>query len=283
MELHVPTAALSVLVSEAVLVAALALYASLYRTCDGFRQWAAGAWLLGLGFLALAARPWAPVPSIVATNLLLAAGLLANLDGALRFVRNAPLDPRWYGVALALGALQGSLASEEEVILRQWIFALVGGATLLGTGRVLLAGAPAKAPLLYRSFGAFQFVYLAVLVLRTMVRTQESQGMDILRAGTAEALYFLFLAAANLVFLAGYMLLNTQRLESELAASRDEIRILTGILPICAWCKKIRDGEGDWQPVESYVRKHSEAVFSHGICPDCTGAIEPEAGRPPLD
>ena len=49
----------------------------------------------------------------------------------------------------------------------------------------------------------------------------------------------------------------------------NEIKTLRGILPLCAYCKKIRDDEGYWEQVEIYIRKHSEADVSHGICPDC--------------
>jgi len=47
------------------------------------------------------------------------------------------------------------------------------------------------------------------------------------------------------------------------------MRLLRGLLPICAWCKRIRDENGDWHAVETYVQNHSEASFTHGICPDC--------------
>jgi len=47
------------------------------------------------------------------------------------------------------------------------------------------------------------------------------------------------------------------------------VKLLNGFLPICAACKKIRDDQGSWHPVESYVRAHSEAEFTHSICPDC--------------
>jgi hypothetical protein len=47
------------------------------------------------------------------------------------------------------------------------------------------------------------------------------------------------------------------------------MRVLRGLLPICAWCKRIRDEDGDWSAVETYVQTHSEASFTHGICPDC--------------
>jgi hypothetical protein len=48
-----------------------------------------------------------------------------------------------------------------------------------------------------------------------------------------------------------------------------EIRHLEGLLPICASCKKIRDGHGNWFQIEGYIRDHSDAEFSHSICPDC--------------
>ena len=49
----------------------------------------------------------------------------------------------------------------------------------------------------------------------------------------------------------------------------DEVKVLRGILPICASCKKIRDDKGSWNKIESYIRDHSEAEFSHSICPEC--------------
>ncbi len=49
----------------------------------------------------------------------------------------------------------------------------------------------------------------------------------------------------------------------------EEIKILRGIVPICSFCKKIRDAEGNWNEVEVYVSKHSEAQFSHSFCPEC--------------
>jgi hypothetical protein len=49
----------------------------------------------------------------------------------------------------------------------------------------------------------------------------------------------------------------------------ENIKVLRGFLPICSLCKKIRNDEGYWQQVEKYISEHSEARFSHGICPDC--------------
>ncbi|MCB2216345.1 hypothetical protein [Desulfofustis glycolicus] len=49
----------------------------------------------------------------------------------------------------------------------------------------------------------------------------------------------------------------------------ETIKTLSGMLPICASCKKIRNDTGSWEEVESYVKRHSDAEFTHGICPNC--------------
>jgi DNA-binding response OmpR family regulator len=60
-----------------------------------------------------------------------------------------------------------------------------------------------------------------------------------------------------------------QRVE-ELQAALDMVKQLSGLLPICSYCKRIRRDDGDrWQQLESYLSDHSEAEFSHGVCPDC--------------
>lgn len=55
-----------------------------------------------------------------------------------------------------------------------------------------------------------------------------------------------------------------------------EIRTLEGIIPICSYCKRIRDDEGAWEQVEVYVSRHSHSDFSHGICPDCAKVHFPD-------
>lgn len=62
----------------------------------------------------------------------------------------------------------------------------------------------------------------------------------------------------------------------ELQQAQSKIKILKGFLPICANCKKIRDDNGAWNQIESYIRDHSEAEFSHGICPVCAKELYPD-------
>jgi PAS domain S-box-containing protein len=60
-----------------------------------------------------------------------------------------------------------------------------------------------------------------------------------------------------------------EKLIRDLQKALAEVKTLKGIFPICASCKKIRDDKGYWRQIEAYIRDHSEAEFSHGICPDC--------------
>jgi len=62
----------------------------------------------------------------------------------------------------------------------------------------------------------------------------------------------------------------------ELQEALNKVNLLGGLLPICASCKKIRDDKGYWNQIETYIRDHSEAEFSHGICPDCAKKLYPE-------
>ncbi len=69
---------------------------------------------------------------------------------------------------------------------------------------------------------------------------------------------------------------DRRRIEEELRAALAKVKTLTGLLPICFSCKRIRDDKGYWTQIESYIKAHSDADFSHGLCPDCVGKLYPE-------
>jgi GAF domain-containing protein len=64
-------------------------------------------------------------------------------------------------------------------------------------------------------------------------------------------------------------LLELRRISARLAAALDHVKTLRGLLPICAWCKRIRDDKGYWDRIETYLQKSTGVDFTHGICPDC--------------
>jgi hypothetical protein len=99
---------------------------------------------------------------------------------------------------------------------------------------------------------------------------------DFFRAGNIEAV-FLLLLEVLLVMLAFALILTVyERLALERERAVQQVRTLSGLLPICSSCKKIRDDGGYWNQIEAYIRSHSEAEFSHGLCPDCLRTLYPE-------
>jgi two-component system, response regulator PdtaR len=72
---------------------------------------------------------------------------------------------------------------------------------------------------------------------------------------------------------------SRRKLALELKEALAKVKMLSGLLPICATCKKIRNDEGYWEQIEVFIRDHSEAEFSHGMCPDCTEALYSSINR----
>ena len=77
----------------------------------------------------------------------------------------------------------------------------------------------------------------------------------------------LFAAALGIVF--AIIIDNYISSKNKLQKTLSEVQTLSGLIPICAWCKKIRDDKGYWSEVEQYIGKHSKAEFTHGMCPKC--------------
>jgi len=141
--------------------------------------------------------------------------------------------------------------------------------------------------------------WLLVAVAISLMTVRRFQSLVLLVSGQSSAAPDVFFEAVGLVIsccmMAGIYLI--QPLFRAMASSRDELRdmneklsslsaeqttliaklqdalakikTLRGMLPICASCKKVRDDKGYWSQIEVYVRDHSEAEFTHGLCPDC--------------
>jgi integral membrane sensor domain MASE1 len=115
--------------------------------------------------------------------------------------------------------------------------------TSRGLGPLVLPGSP-PSDLLLRSQGSLTTASLSILLLASAVSERRQTARE--RA----------------------ILLD--QLQRALA----EIKTLQGLIPICAWCQKVRDDAGFWQGIEAYVHTHTDATFSHSICPECTTRME---------
>ena len=142
------------------------------------------------------------------------------------------------------------------------------------------------------------FRYMAPLIIeKSCLRCHAKQGYKVgdVRGGISvimpsfpKAEYFPLISGYGIAALAGTIIILTaghlldkkereqQELIRDLQKALTEIKTLRGIVPICSFCKKIRDDKGFWSQVESYVAEHTGAEFSHGICPDCRVKQYPE-------
>jgi|SRR5215471_13192894 len=102
--------------------------------------------------------------------------------------------------------------------------------------------------------------------------------LDFTFAGFVQAVVFgcVSLLVASLEKQRRQAILSLEEANQELIASLAEIKILRGILPICSYCKRIRTEEDTWAQMETYIHEHSEADFSHTVCPECLGKYFPD-------
>jgi hypothetical protein len=226
---------------------------------------------------------WFSIHAMTITNVLclclgtlLCNNLLREAPGARLFTR--------LNVALAFLGIAGGLMTLTKQPMTFYVLFAVG---ILAPLSVTAMGVSA---LIARQRSALHFLccwglmLLAVLVFASL-------GPGYIPA-TQFTEHFIFLA----IFLAtiGWSLTLTRQLKlrewelrnqlekqlaagtAALASAREEVEALHGLLPICCSCKKIRDDDGYWQHVETYFQTHTEADFSHGICPECAGDLYPK-------
>lgn len=74
--------------------------------------------------------------------------------------------------------------------------------------------------------------------------------------------------------------ISNEQLISELRAAMAEVKTLSGLLPICASCKQVRDDQGYWSQIDTYLRKHTDISFSHGLCTECAHKLYPDFCTP---
>lgn len=135
---------------------------------------------------------------------------------------------------------------------------LLGSLVLVtGTGVILVVDGSTPAELLAFGYGAFGALIAGSLLGRALLRArhaEEQRHQEVRRALEAN-----------------------ERLVGELREALANVRTLSGLLPLCAWCRRIRSDAGYWEQLEAYVTSHSDATITHGMCPDCARKHFPEA------
>ena len=273
------------------MIAGLVLYAQVYRTYDGFRSWVAGiaAGMLTVGALLL--RPFSVGASVVATNLLFPLSGVLLLGASLRFASGRPIDRRWY-LLIPLNCLVSSLFyfAWDRQDLRVWVTAVVAVAVSVAAALEWLQPCTPSRRRLYRATAFLFACYGGLFLARGVAWGLRATAPDMFVHGTPDGSFFLGLGILDSCLMTMVLMLNGQRLEEDLLAANGQLRlaleelrestaqvkILTGILPMCSHCKRIRDAEERWVPVDQYVTQKSEARISHGLCPPCLEELYPE-------
>jgi len=229
--------------------------------------WALSFFLGSLGFLFWSGMvPLEPWQYFLAGEVFHVSGFFALICGAYRFAGNAyklwnlVASALWLAAWLAsifLIPTHGFIALLSLKTLRAVLFIFAGILFIGGKKEDALAGRPLA------GWSLVAWGLYVVLISFLPVKSTPNLAYGFLVG-------FQILAAFGLVA----MLVDRVRARAE--ASERRAQRLEGLLPICAYCKRIRDKDNHWHVLESYIEERSSAEFSHGICPDCMKKFHPD-------
>ncbi len=240
--------------------------------------WVVAAWIMTLADVLFAARPLLThtlgrlLPTLGVT-----VGHAVLLLGAQQTAR---LTPRWRlataVVALHAAGLVGFLFVASVSNFRMVFNGLVWGGLSVASALCLRRGAgpfwqsgfaPAQAFFIHAAFHALRVVFAILFAEYGWTRSLAALQV----AGDLEVSFFM------VALFVGLLVAHLQIRHEELMRAQVEVRTLSGLLPICAWCKKVRDDDGYWEQVEDYFSKHSSLKFTHGVCLDCVDKLKQSA------
>lgn len=273
------------------LALSLAFYQMTRKTYPGFGLWTSGVSLLGVGYLFVCLRGYIPdAVSILVVNVAFFMGMVLHLAGMRRFLGLTPLSRLWY-------ALSGVLVADAAALYygynseswRNLNLSIAVAAPHFAMAFLILGQPVRRNSMFYVVIGSLMGLG-GVMILGRAIWSLAVPTFNALLDSPVQFIFFVSVVVLQLGENLPFMMLNSERLEKELLEAEaglrsavdelqralDEIKTLSGFLPICASCKKIRDDRGYWQAVEQFIEEHSQAQFSHGICPDCLRKLYPE-------
>ena len=253
------------------------------RVAPELLLWAAAFALKAIGLVLIYLRGRIPVVvSLPIANACIIAAMQLVLVGLDRFagVSRLRVHALFLGVASAgLLAVHRFGTYDQVAALISLLLTTLAGALFVRVARMPRPGLRTERYVLAVIFGQ-ETVLLGVRGLSYVLGARHATLFT--PTPTTVLLYFSVILAPMLVGPALLALLGRreqlakEQVIGELRAALTEVRTLRGLLPICASCKQIRDDHGGWTSVEAYVSHHSDARFTHSICPTCTVRLYPE-------
>jgi len=128
--------------------------------------------------------------------------------------------------------------------------------------------------------GSIALITAGAVMLSVAITTLFMWEMEVpwWNVGTKLAILCPMVGTPPIMYLFLKLIEKLNRVNAELELALSEVKELSGLLPMCAWCKKVRDGEGYWDKLESYLSKHTNTEVTHGICPECAAGLHDKAG-----
>lgn len=246
------------------------------------RYWMLGAWIMVVADVFFALRPELPVwVGRFVPTLLVTVGQATLLAGA-RSIAGERLPWRLItGLLIGHAAaliyfLLGGPTAPWRMVTNGVIWSTFAFAAFLALRRAPASFwrpifAPANIFLLHGLFHVGRSLFAIFASAHDWPRI--AQALQVV--GDLEASFFIVALFTSL------LLATLQQHHEELMSARAEVETLTGLLPICAWCKKVRDDAGYWQQVEEFFERRDRIRFTHGICNECVSEQLQKASIPP--
>lgn len=237
---------------------------------EAMRYWMLAAWVMTVADVLFAMRPVLPYSiARFAPTLLVTVGhamlfLGAQRSAGLRLQRRVIVGV----IGLHAAGLLYFLLLAQPSGGRMMLNSLVWGGLSLASAWCLRRGSehfwkPTFAPFtVFLAHAAFHALRVGLAGLFA-AQGWESADAALQMVGDLEVSFFM------VALFVGVLIANLQVRHDELSSAHAELHTLSGLLPICAWCKKVRNDEGYWQQVEDYFACRSQIQFTHGVCADC--------------
>lgn len=247
------------------------------------RWWSIGFLLQAAGFILVFLRGSVPdLLSLVVANAFILWAPLMFLWGVNEHLRSsnriAP-GAAWLAGSMAFLAL----ASYAQVPYSQWAFTVSIASAAINVSvanRLWRAPGPTR---FQQRLTAYVFAAISLARVVRAILSVLGPAQSGLFAPSLSSTIGLIVAVVGPILVAlGFLSMAARRMQvdreqmvRDLETALGNIRTLSGLLPICASCKRIRDDNGHWHAVEVYVRDHTQADFTHGICPECSSVLYP--------
>lgn len=261
------------------------------KTYPGFSHWTAGSIGMAFGFIFLLLRGviWDYL-SIVMVNIFFPLSVVLHLEGMRKFLKHPPM-PRWWYILPGISFLASTVFFfyHDNAAWRNFFMSITVAIPNWFMAKLIFSHTRNDRSSFYPVIGSVMLASGLLIMVRA-IWVLQMPSFTIMEESPVQIGYFIAVMVLQIAGNISFIMLTSERLERELSDAETalkqtvedlqkaliEVKTLGGLLPICANCKKIRDDIGDWHQLESYICKHSEAEFSHGICPECARKLYPE-------